>query len=272
MVTIVNGRVNRVTRCLMSVSTSSPSISIHDRINSRALKGLPVKNEYNQTESHVDNYTKENIREMCGKCCRAKTVCICQWLPPEPVETNVRVIILQHPNEQRKGLSSSAPLVRFCLRDCHIIRGLVFDSSGNVSRSTGHYTEKDGWWTEKSKNEVLRDAFSDIENPPILLYPSENSVSMDSLKSTFIEESSIGTSLLESSIKLREETKERRSGNIEKRKTNLIIIDGTWVEARKMLRRSPSIVKMSKLAQFTDSITSIINPIRREVQLNWPKI
>jgi len=43
---------------------------------------------------------------------------------------------------------------------------------------------------------------------------------------------------------------------------NLIVIDGTWAEAKKIIKRSPTIIQNSKLVKFSTSIESVINPIR----------
>ena len=127
--------------------------------------------------------------------------------------------------------------MKLCLQNCHIIRGISFEANGNVSRSLGTFTEKKNtWWTSPTKNDILAEAFSDKNNPPLLMYPGENSEDI---------------------------TYYSPSNNPNITKKTLIIIDGTWVEAKKILRRSPSLIEQSKLVQFSDSIESLITPIRR---------
>ena len=55
-------------------------------------------------------------------CCRRPArVCLCPGLPPAPLNTAGRLIILQHPHEARKQLAT-VPLLELCLADMTVIR------------------------------------------------------------------------------------------------------------------------------------------------------
>ena len=181
-------------------------------------------------------------RLQCSVCNRAGSVCICSLLPKEKFNIALDILVLQHPNEKKKGLTSSIPLVNLCLNNVHVIRGISFNSNGEVSRSIGEIDENNsGWWVVPYNDPVLSRAFTDPAHPPLLLYPGENSVDMEKVAAEFRiqEEAGVGT---------------RRT---------LIIIDGTWTEAKKIIRRSPSIISHSRQVKFSASVESLINPIRR---------
>ena len=193
-------------------------------------------------------------RVKCSYCKRAQSVCICNYLPQNPLKTSVKVIVLQHPNEVKKGLTSSIPLVRLCHQDTVVIRGVTFDSSGNVSRSFGRTLKNNptSWWLQPFQHEDLAGAFIDIaNNPPLLLYPSEDALDLDDFHDfQFGDEwENAGDSDV--------------VHGVNNNQTTLIVIDGTWAEAKRICRRSPTILRDSIPVKFTSSTKSIINEIRR---------
>lgn len=225
--------------------SSSNVPSIHEKINCKiSSSGKIIAHK---------TYSPEIIgeRKRCSKCLRAESICICSFLPDGPFDTNVRFIILQHPNEVMKGLTSSTPLVSMIIKDCIIIRGIAFNTNGDVTIRKVMNEKKFNLLSKGSpsfmescckvvNSEILTEAFSDKEDPPYLLYPGEESLDIDSIQTG-------------------------SSTNFEKegRKKTIIIIDGTWVQAKKIIRRSPTIVEHSKWIKISGSINSIINPIRR---------
>eukprot|EP00434_Breviolum_minutum_P005169 symbB.v1.2.004557.t2/scaffold245.1/size253980/14 len=58
----------------------------------------------------------------CEGCQRPAKLCLCDVLPPEPVQTRTRVVILVHPKELRRKLGT-LPLLRLCLQDIVIKEG-----------------------------------------------------------------------------------------------------------------------------------------------------
>merc|ERR1711957_140186 len=57
-------------------------------------------------------------RTLCPRCSRPSTVCVCQGLPSDgkKIELDVHVLVLQHPNENRKKNVSTVPLMPLVLR------------------------------------------------------------------------------------------------------------------------------------------------------------
>lgn len=65
--------------------------------------------------------THPNNAEPCGHCGRLEPLCVCSLL--EPTRTRHRVVVLQHPQEQDRTLGS-APLLSRALEHCDIQVGL----------------------------------------------------------------------------------------------------------------------------------------------------
>mmetsp|Transcript_31116 Transcript_31116/g.81662 ORF Transcript_31116/g.81662 Transcript_31116/m.81662 type:complete len:248 (-) Transcript_31116:657-1400(-) len=53
-------------------------------------------------------------REECPNCFRPKTVCICAFFPETKIVTRTRVIIVQHPKEQKRKIRT-VPLLEKCI-------------------------------------------------------------------------------------------------------------------------------------------------------------
>ncbi|WP_461538157.1 tRNA-uridine aminocarboxypropyltransferase [Spongorhabdus nitratireducens] len=62
-------------------------------------------------------------RKCCARCTRPEAYCYCSGL--EPVNTCARVVILQHPSEQKHPLNT-ARILALGLNNCQIIRGEDF--------------------------------------------------------------------------------------------------------------------------------------------------
>ena len=80
-----------------------------------------VRAEPRCTRNHV-----HEARALCQRCGRPPRVCLCAALPPAPVATNTRVLILQHPVEAKKTVAT-VPLVELCLANCTVVRGMCFE-------------------------------------------------------------------------------------------------------------------------------------------------
>lgn len=87
-------------------------------------------------------------REMCWKCRRPKRVCYCAAV--EPIETQTRVVILQHPRESDVPINT-ARIAELALSNATLHVGLDF-----------------------ARDATLSAALSDPSAPPVLLYPSED--------------------------------------------------------------------------------------------------
>ncbi|OIT32098.1 PREDICTED: DTW domain-containing protein 2 [Nicotiana attenuata] len=64
----------------------------------------------------------EERRKLCSNCNRPIKVCLCSIIPPEPIATISRIVILHHPHEQRHKLAT-VPVLSKCLRKCDVIVG-----------------------------------------------------------------------------------------------------------------------------------------------------
>ena len=80
-----------------------------------------VRGEPRSTRNHV-----HEARAVCERCARPHRVCVCAALPPEPVATQTRVLILQHPVEAKKTVAT-VPLVELCLANCTVVTGMRFE-------------------------------------------------------------------------------------------------------------------------------------------------
>lgn len=118
-------------------------------------------------------------RTLCNHCNFALNTCICSAITN--INNKVKVIILQHPSEE-KIAKNTAKLLNLCLTDCQIVKG------------------------------ENNDDFSILKSLPVsstvLLYPNENAINLED-------------SAEQSNIK-----------NI----THLIVVDGTWKKAYKILQ------------------------------------
>ena len=95
---------------------------------------------------------------------RPLPVCWCQHLTDVPLKTNSKVVILQHPNEQKRCLRTAKILeLSLCFGRCIVIRGKKFTSF---------------------KSPILKDLIEDKQNSnqkTIVLYPGVGSQSLNDL-------------------------------------------------------------------------------------------
>ncbi|XP_071740886.1 tRNA-uridine aminocarboxypropyltransferase A [Rutidosis leptorrhynchoides] len=71
--------------------------------------------------SDGDNH-QSTRRTICNVCERPATVCLCDFIPTEPLSTTTQIVILQHPHEQRHRLAT-VPVLNKCLRNCETLIG-----------------------------------------------------------------------------------------------------------------------------------------------------
>ena len=129
-------------------------------------------------------------RETCARCERPIAVCYCAALTT--VETESRIVILQHPREQGMPFGT-ARMAHLCLPRSSLHVGVAWDGS-----------------------DVLREACSDPERPPVLLYPGPDA---------------------------RDILQEPPQAPV-----TLIVVDGTWSHARTIVRDNPELAGLPRFA------------------------
>ncbi|CAJ1395235.1 unnamed protein product [Effrenium voratum] len=121
-------------------------------------------------------------RVLCEGCQRPVKLCLCECLPPEPVQTRTRIVVLVHPKEMRRKLGT-LPLLRLCLKNLVIHEGDCFP--------------------EPEEDPELHAALLE-EHQPMFLCPGPDAVELSEVPDS----------------------------------KSLILIDGTWRQAKSMVSRS----------------------------------
>ena len=97
-------------------------------------------------------------REICYKCYRPKSSCICEFIV-NPIKTQTKFVILMHPKEFRKTKNGTGHMTNNSLENCELHVGIDF---------TNH----------KRVNELLNDK----NYEPYVLYPDTNSIKLNTQK------------------------------------------------------------------------------------------
>jgi DTW domain-containing protein YfiP len=145
-----------------------------------------------------------------------------------------QVIILQHPAEARRRITSTVPLVGLCLENCDTIISNDFDLN----------------------HPVLKTAFSPTTtndkaaNLPLVLYPSDDA--------TFIEDM---TPCLSNAVK--STTNAVGVATVQQEPYTIILIDGTWSQAKQMIHNIDWLHTHCKPVKFRNGGSSSYT-IRRE--------
>mmetsp|Transcript_67460 Transcript_67460/g.152665 ORF Transcript_67460/g.152665 Transcript_67460/m.152665 type:complete len:303 (-) Transcript_67460:176-1084(-) len=165
-------------------------------------------------------------REVCGRCSRPPAVCLCGCLPERPIEVpGVRVLVLQHPNERKKKTVSTVPLLPLSLAQV------------DVKVAYGFEAESLG---------PLRGAVRDGLQP-LLLYPGPQAVSLDGGGGPPGESEKGGPGF-----------KSGPNGVL------LILLDGTWSQAKTIARDSPTVLAAVTQVAFTGESESPYDRVRKE--------
>jgi DTW domain-containing protein YfiP len=174
-------------------------------------------------------------RELCGRCERPPAVCLCTSLPEQKISLAVHVLVLQHPNEFRKKNVSTVPLLSLVLK---------------------HFSKKIGY--EFDANDILSEHQSLLGNnnqKPLLLFPGPDAVRLDDPADARKTEIMYAAKP-SSDNEIFDVTPSQL----------LILFDGTWTEAKRMVNSSPSLLAACQQVQFTGNTKSIYDAIRREPQ------
>jgi len=145
-------------------------------------------------------------RDKCEVCRRPEVVCWCSGLPQPPLATKSRIIILQHPAEQKRCLRT-APMLALGLEKgkCETYRGKRFPNLKHTD----------------DLESILTGGNS------LLLYPSNTSIPLEAV-------------------------------DLSKGPYNLILIDGTWPQAKAIYASSPLLHQLTQVKLITTSTSNYI--------------
>ena len=206
-----------------------------------------AKSERRQNE----RLSSVHARSLCTRCKRPTSICLCHCLPPhEKIKTNCKVLILQHPSEFRRKTISTVPLISLVLENCKVCVGYKFDDN------------------DLKKIDIFQDAITRGEKP-LLLFPGPDSLDLANLypkRSMDISaQREINFEQITNSVKM----KERNMTTPSQQSNLLILLDGTWSQARRMARDSPSLIESCQKVQFTAPGNSIYDKIRKEPEIHF---
>ena len=102
---------------------------------------------------------RERLRELCQRCVRPPSVCVCCALPPKPLATSTRVLVLQHPNERKRKTVSTVKLMPLSLANIEVKSGYLWPREG------------DGL---ESLRRAIREGYT-----PLLLFPGAEAIALN---------------------------------------------------------------------------------------------
>ena len=178
----------------------------------------------------------EEYRDYCSGCYRPPTQCLCDHLPSEKIELETDVLVLQHPVEFRRKTISTVPLLKLVLEQCRVLVGRSFDAD-----------------LELIINEACVEG-----RIPLLLFPGPTATVLEDCDA--MEQ-------LQSNANARFGSDRSNNAEAEHATTKylLIIVDGTWTQAKRMVRNSPVLMQKCSPIQFTGTDdVSIYDSIRKQ--------
>ncbi len=207
-----------------------------------------IANSIAKGERRARERNNRVLREVCNGCSRPFNLCLCevlnQWndkssnattIPASEMMVHSRLIVLQHPNEFRKKHTSTVPLLKLLLGE------------ENVRINVGYeFTMKDI---------LLSDDNSDEERP-IMLFPGPDAIDLDK----YVEMQNQQEKQSSSEYNASEEGHEYvPTTNVwkkqQQKKHTLVLIDGTWSEAKRIIRKSPEILEGCQMVRDTWNYT-----------------
>lgn len=172
--------------------------------------------------------------ESCERCGKPRAVCVCDRI--EPLASRVRVLVLQHPQEDDVVLGT-ARLVSLTLPEhARIARGLSW-------ASLEHAIETAGWspegidrerWAVLAAAKLPEGLSEDVRARPVLVLDRKGRV------------------------------RERDAAPIE----GLVVLDGTWSQAKTLWWRNPWLLKLSRVV-LRPREPSMYGKLRREPRREW---
>lgn len=208
----------------LSTKTSRP--------NREKIAGSIAKCERRKIERSVVR------RPCCPQCQRPLVQCLCDVLPSQRIPTQHDILILQHPAEFRKKTVSTVPLLRLLLANVHVSVGTAF----------------------RVEDLPLLQACLDRGDTPLLLFPGGDNVlslddALDRRKLLALRKNSTRADPT-AAVPLPTDGHARRP--------LLLLVDGTWTQAGRMVRDSPAVVAACQHIQGTaETHPSIFGAVRR---------
>lgn len=229
-----------------SFSAISPPNTSHDNPKTTTRPIATPK----RIQTRGDDVLQQNnqAREYCSGCNRPPTQCLCDHLPAEKISLETKVLVLQHPVEFRRKTISTVPVLKLVLELCQVLVGRSFD----VQLET-----------------IINDACDREGRIPLLLFPGTDAITLedpDAIEQ--LERAHYGPEFISKRGRTRT-AKDDEDGEdyIAKNKYLLIIVDGTWTQAKRMLRYSPVLLEKCHAIQFTgtsEGDRSIYDSIRKQ--------
>jgi hypothetical protein len=166
--------------------------------------------------------------EACPRCARPEQVCVCDRIAP--VETALRVVILQHPQEQ-DAILGTARLVTLTLPRAEIRVGL---SWGSLARALGVEHAAAERWAVLTTAKLPAAVPDAVRTRPVLLLDRHGR-------------------LLDT----------RRHGL-----AGLFVLDGSWSQAKTLWWRNPWLTKLPRIV-LNPAEPSMYGRLRREPRREW---
>ena len=171
------------------------------------------------------------MTDRCERCGKPAAVCVCDRI--EPLETRVRVLVLQHPQEDDVVLGT-AKLLALSMPRCEVRSGLSWPNlAAALGGAAGQEAHADRW-------AVLRPTPRPADLPPAL--------------------ASAPVVLLDRKGRLREESAPPIEG--------VIALDGTWSQAKTLWWRNAWLLKLAQVSLHPRE-PSMYGKLRREPRREW---
>jgi DTW domain-containing protein YfiP len=220
--------INLAVFLILFLFSLAAAIKIPDAPHASHQRAMIASNIAKSERRQNGRSIESTSRTFCDRCRRPAKVCICQGLPSERITTETQVLVLQHPGEFRgRKTISTTPLIPLVMQNCSIRVGYSFEAEDLAP---------------------IRDALARGQKP-LLLFPGPDAISLDGKGTPELDEPNYSSS----------------EGNAAADASRLLIlVDGTWTQARRMIRESPSLISCCQKVEFTSPGNSIYDAIRRE--------
>ena len=220
-----------------STSTSGASITDTDSHQSHGHDQLLLSTNQRPDRSIEDT----EWRQYCSGCQRPLPQCLCEHLPSGEICLDTQVLVLQHPVEFRRKTISTVPLLKLVLDQCQVLVGRSFD---------------------KELEDIIDNAGA-TGRLPLLLFPGPDAITLED--SNAMDQLALQVAQLNELFQY-SSSSDDDSNNTTTVKYLLIIVDGTWTQAKRMLRDTP-ILTSNKCQSIQFSSTnnkSIYDLIRKQ--------